>query len=46
LVEEDLLAVATLCRSVFEIPVLVDAVFLTQLLPELLPDTVTALASL
>lgn len=46
LVEEDILAVAAFRRKVFEIAVLVDAVLLTQLLPELLADAVAALASL
>jgi hypothetical protein len=46
LVEEDVLAVAALCREVFKVAVAVDAVLLTQLLPELLPDAVAALARL
>jgi hypothetical protein len=46
LVEEDILAVAAFRCEVFEVTVAVDAVFLTQLLPELLPDAVAALASL
>jgi hypothetical protein len=46
LVEEDVLAVAAFGRKVFEVAVAVDAVLLTQLLPELLPDAVAALAGL
>jgi hypothetical protein len=46
LVEEDVLAVATFGRKVFEVAVAVDAVLLTQLLPELLPNAVAALAGL
>jgi hypothetical protein len=46
LVEEYVFAVAALCREVFEVAVPVDAVFLAELLPELLPDAVAALAGL
>jgi hypothetical protein len=46
LVEEDVLAVAALGRKVLEVAVAVDAVLLAQLLPELLPDAVAALARL
>lgn len=35
LVEEDILPVAAFCRKVLEVAILVDAVFLAQLLPEL-----------
>jgi hypothetical protein len=35
LVEEDILAVTAFCRKVLEVSILVDAVLLTQLLPEL-----------
>jgi hypothetical protein len=38
LVEEDIFAVAAFGRIVLEIAILVDAVLLTELLPELLPD--------
>ena len=46
LVEEDILAVAAFCRKVLEVAIAIDTVFLTELLPELLPDAVAALASL
>nr|AGU10944.1 hypothetical protein [uncultured organism] len=46
LVEEYVFAVAALGREVLEVAVAVDAVFLAQLLPELLPDAVAALARL
>ena len=46
LIEEDILTVAAFCCEVFEVTVLVDAVLLTQLLPELLAHAVAALASL
>jgi len=46
LVEEDILAVAALGRKVLEVAVAIDAVFLAQLLPELLADAVPALARL
>jgi hypothetical protein len=46
LVEEDVLAVAALGREVLEVAVAVDAMLLAQLLPELLPDAVAALAGL
>jgi hypothetical protein len=46
LVEEYVFAVAAFCRKVLEVAVAIDAVFLTELLPELLPDAVAALASL
>jgi hypothetical protein len=46
LVEEYIFAVAALCREVFKVAVAVDAMFLTQLLPELLTYAVAALASL
>ena len=35
LVEEDVFAIATFGRKVFEVAVLADAMFLTQLLPKL-----------
>lgn len=38
LVEEDVLAVAALARKVLEVAILVDAVFLAKLLPELAAD--------
>lgn len=44
LVEEDIFAVAAGGRKVFEIPVLVDAVFKAELLPELGADCVVTLA--
>ena len=37
LVEEDVFPVAAFCSKVFEVAILIDAVFLTQLLPELAP---------
>jgi hypothetical protein len=40
LIEEYVFAVAALCGEVFEVTVAVDAVFLAELLPELLPDSV------
>ena len=46
LVEEDVFAVAALGREVLEVAILVDAVLLAQLLPELLPHAVAALARL
>jgi hypothetical protein len=46
LVEEDVFAVAAFGRKILEIAVLVDAVLLTQLLPELLANAVPALAGL
>jgi len=46
LVKEDVFAITALGRKVLEVAVFVDAVFLAELLPELLPDTVAALASL
>jgi hypothetical protein len=46
LVEEDILPVSALCCEVLKVTVAVNAMFLTQLLPELLPDAVAALASL
>lgn len=38
LVVEDIFAVAALGRKIFEVSVLADAVFLTELLPELASD--------
>jgi hypothetical protein len=46
LVEEYVFAVAALSRKVLEVSIFIDAVFLTELLPELLPNAVAALASL
>jgi hypothetical protein len=46
LIEEYVFAVAALCGEVFEVTIAVDPVFLAELLPELLPDAVAALASL
>jgi hypothetical protein len=46
LVKEYVFAVTALCREVFEVSIAIDAVFLTELLPELLPNAVAALASL
>jgi hypothetical protein len=46
LVEEDILAIAALGREGLEVAVAVDAVFEAELLPELRPDAVAALAGL
>lgn len=44
LVEEDIFAVSTFSRKVFEVAVLVDAMFQTQLLPKLRTHCISLLA--
>lgn len=44
LVEEDILSVSTFSRKVFQIAILVDSMFQTQLLPELRADCVATVS--
>jgi len=45
LIEEDVLPIPTLCREVFQIPILTDTMFLTELLPELATNFICPLLS-
>ena len=38
LIKEDILAITAFCCEILQVSILVDAVFLTELLPELAPD--------